>query len=215
VTPREHRVVRLDHAFEHGRPARAEPRLRHRGHEVHLLGDEPAARPQRRDEPAQRRRGIAQPREEQPHVDEVKLRLGEVVGEDVVDADLEVRLAEALQHGRVEVGRQDGAVGADAVAQPRRDRAAARTDLQAAPAAADPARLEVAHRARVQERLERAQAGALPGARVVVGVRRLARRVPNSLAAAHRRRTVPQARLAGVVRLAVDCLRRTGNAIAS
>jgi hypothetical protein len=87
--------------------------------EVHLLGDEHTAGPQRRDEAVQGERGVGEPREQQTHVDEVVLVLRQVVDEHVVHADVEVRPREVAKDGRVEVGRDDGPVRADAVAQPR------------------------------------------------------------------------------------------------
>jgi hypothetical protein len=109
-------------------------------------------------------------------VDEVELALAQVVLEQIVDADLEVRVRELGHPSRVEVRRHHASVGCDAVAQPRRDRAAAGADLQAAPPRRHPTRLELTDRPRVEELLERVQPLALDRERVVEGVGLLVRR---------------------------------------
>jgi hypothetical protein len=70
------------------------------------------------DEPLQRARRIVEPGQQQPYVDEVELRVGQVVRHDVVCADDQVRPRQLAQHRRFQVGGDDRAVGADPVGQP-------------------------------------------------------------------------------------------------
>ena len=100
-------------------------------------------------------------------MNEVELVLGQIVLEQVVDADVEVRARALGDPSRVEVGREHAPLGPDAVAQPRGDRTVTGANLQAAPPRPHTARLEVADRARVEEQLEQVQPLALHGQRVV------------------------------------------------
>ena len=163
-------VVGLDHPLEALAALRAHARVGHRGGEVELFGEQPAAGLQRGDQARERRARVGQPGQEHARVHEVELARGQLVGEQVVGAHLEVRVRQAVEHRGVEVGRQHRAVGRDAVGQPPGDRAAAGADLQAPPPAADAARLELGDRPRVEERLQGPQPLALRRPRVVVRV---------------------------------------------
>ena len=101
---------------------------------------------------------------------DIELALGEVVLEHVMDPHLEVGMRQLVQHRGVPIGRDDDPLGGHAVGQPQGDRAASGAHLQAAPPAADAARLELGDRSRVEQRLEGPQPLALPSQGVVVRV---------------------------------------------
>lgn len=85
-------VMSRDDAREARTEVRAHARVGHRGAEVELLGDEPAPRLERPDEPPQRGSAVGQPRQQQARVDDIELALGQVVLERVMDPHLEVRV---------------------------------------------------------------------------------------------------------------------------
>jgi hypothetical protein len=153
--------------------------------EVHLLRHEQATRLERPQQPCEHGAGLGEPREQQPHVDEVEPLPGQVVGEDVVHPGLEVRVRPLPQDREVEVGRHDGAVGRHPLRQPRGDRPAPGPHLQAAPARPDAARLELADGPRVERRLERLEPLALDLPRVGERVRRLLRPPASAHACSH------------------------------
>ncbi len=93
---------------------------------------------------------VRQPGQQQPHVDEIELRLWQLVHQHVMRPHLDTRMRQRFEHRGVEVGRDDGALGSDARGQPGRYRATAGADLQAPPAAPDTAPLEVLDRSRIE-----------------------------------------------------------------
>jgi sugar/nucleoside kinase (ribokinase family) len=106
-------------------------------------------------------------------VNEIEVALRQIVREQVVSLDLEVRVRELGEHGRIDVGGHHGPLRSNSLGQPGRDRAAPGADLQATPTGPDAARGEVPDRPLVQQRLERPQALTLDGTYVVEGVRAL------------------------------------------
>jgi hypothetical protein len=118
---------------------------------------------------------LVQPSQQQAHMHEVELSVGQLVLHHVVYADLQVRPRQLAQHRGVHVGRHHLAFGADALGQPGRDRAAAGGNLEAPPAPLDAGEVELPPGSRIELRLECPEPLALQRAGVVEGVCRVVR----------------------------------------
>src|SRR5262249_7484799 len=81
--------------------------------------------------------------EHQPGVNQVERAFRQEVGDNVVPTNLEIRTLERVEKACVDVGDQNAARSADALAHPAGDRASSASDLQAVPAAGDSALLDV------------------------------------------------------------------------
>src|SRR5919204_3590892 len=106
-------------------------------------------------------------------MNEVEFGLRQLVREQVVDAQPEIRVGELLEQRGVEIGGQHRPCGRDPAAQPSGDGAPARTHLQAAPSRSHAAGLEQPDRSLIEKRLERPQPLTLDCQRVreCIGVR--------------------------------------------
>ena len=144
--------MRFQHDF-----TRADRRVRRNRPAVEFLADEPASGSKRRRQPSQNLSALRQMDQHHAGVYQIVRALRQRIASDVVAKDIQMWRSQSLEESRIDIRDEDTAGGADALAEPRRNRSASAPDFQAPPTCREAAIQQMALCRTIEDRRQRGE----------------------------------------------------------